>query len=66
MQNLIDYLYSKNVWIIKSQFFLFILGFMIPFFVQIMTVNNPKQVVIMNTICLATQCTFMLQEFRQF
>lgn len=64
IQNIIDYLYFKNVWIIKSQFFLFILGFMIPFFVQITAKENPSLVVLTNTICLFTQCVFMLQELR--
>jgi hypothetical protein len=65
IQNLIDDMYLKNVWIIKCQFYMFIFGFMCPFLLQVIKKDDSQYVIIMITICLVSQSIFMLQELRQ-
>lgn len=48
----IDFLFERNLWIIKTQFFIFMIFFFIPFMLQLFTVDNPEMVITLNTSCL--------------
>ena len=62
----IDYIFSKNLWIIKAQFYIFLLGFLVPFLLQMLQYQTTTYVILYNCSCLVTQMFFFGQEVLQF
>jgi hypothetical protein len=54
-----DSLFERNARMVKIQFVVFVVGFLIPFMIQILNACTNELVVGLNVICLITQILFL-------
>lgn len=62
----IDSVFETNKHIIKYEFLFFILGFYLPFVLQLVYIFHPTGVLVLNIICVITQVSFLTNEILQF
>ena len=64
-RHVIDALFFESSWIVRAQFFIFALGFFLPFLIQLFYTRSAAGVIICNVLCAITQFLLVCVEIVQ-